>query len=201
MEIKCSKEECDGECPEQVIDMINEVLSNRNLIVYPTETIYGIGGDPFNESVIKKIKEVKKAPLDKKISVAYSSLEQASEYLDIPDLAWGLGGEFLPGPLTIVVETDDGTEGIRVPDHPMAQAIIKDFGPITSTSANVHGRPDPIDVDTSKIQLGDGITLYVNCGNCKYGMGTTVVKITDKLEILREGVVEREDLEEKWKVI
>ena len=201
MEFKCSKEECDGDCPEQLINMVNEVLSNGKLIVYPTETIYGIGGDPFDESVIEKIIEVKKAPPDKKISVAYSSLEQASEYLDIPDLAWELGEEFLPGPLTIVVETDDGTEGIRVPDHPMAQAIIKDFGPITSTSANVHGRPDPIDVDTSKIQLGDGITLYVNCGNCKYGMGTTVVKITDKLEILREGVVEREDLEERWKVI
>lgn len=201
MEFKCSKEECDGDCPEQLINMVNEVLSNGKLLVYPTETIYGIGGNPFEESVIEKIIEVKKAPPDKKISVAYSSLEQASQYLDIPDLAWELGEEFLPGPLTIVVETDDGTEGIRVPDHPMAQAIIKDFGPITSTSANVHGRPDPIDVDTARIQLGDGITLYVNCGNCKYGMGTTVAKITDKLEILREGVVEREDLEERWKVI
>lgn len=201
MEFKCSKEECDGDCPEQLINMVNEVLSNGRLIVYPTETIYGIGGDPLDESVIKKIKEVKNAPPDKKISVAYNSLEQASEYLDIPDLAWEVGEEFLPGPLTIVVETDDGTEGIRVSDHPMAQAIIEDFGPITSTSANVHGRPDPIDVDTAKIQLDDGITLYVNCGDCKYGIGTTVVKITDEIEILREGVVEREDLEEKWKVI
>ncbi len=200
MEFKCSKEECDGDCPEQLIDMVNEVLSNDDLIVYPTETIYGIGGDPFDETVIEKIIEVKKAPPDKKISIAYNSLDQASEYLDIPELAWELGEEFLPGPLTIVVETDEDTEGIRVPNHPMAQRIIKDFGPITSTSANVHGRPDPIDVDTAKIQL-DGIALYVNCGDCKYGIGTTVVKVTDEIEILREGVIEREDLEEKWKVI
>lgn len=200
MEFKCSKEECDGDCPDQLVNMVNEVLSNGNLIVYPTETIYGIGGDPFDESVIEKIKEVKKAPLDKKISVAYNSLNHASEYLDIPELAWELGEEFLPGPLTIVVETEGGTEGIRIPDHPMAQRIIEDFGPITSTSANVHGRPDPIDVDTAKIQL-DGITLYVNCGDCRYGIGTTVVKVTDEIEILREGVIERDDLEKKWKVI
>ena len=201
MEFKCSKDECDGDCPEQLTNMINEVLSNGNLIVYPTETLYGIGGDPFDESVREKIIEVKKAPPDKKISTAYKSLEHASEYLDIPDLAWELGEEFLPGPLTIVVNTEDGTEGIRVPDHPMAQTIIDDFGPITSTSANVHGRPDPFDIETAKLQLDGGITLYVNCGKCKYGIGTTVVKVNDEIEILREGVVEKEDLEEKWKVI
>lgn len=201
MEFKCSKEECDRDCPEQLVSMVNEVLSNGNLIVYPTETIYGIGGDPFDEAVVEKIIEVKKAPPDKKMSTAYNSLEHASEYLDIPDLAWEVGEEFLPGPLTIVIETNEGTEGIRVPDHPMAQAIIEDFGPITSTSANIHGRPDPIEVETAKIQLDGDITLYINCGNCKYGIGTTVVKIADEIEILREGVIERKDLDEKWKVI
>lgn len=201
MEFKCSKEECDGECPEQLLNMANEVMSNGNLIVYPTETIYGIGGDPFDGSVVEKIKEVKKAPSDKKISIAYKSLEHASEYLSIPDLAWEVGEEYLPGPLTVVIETDEGTEGIRVPDHPIAQAIIEDFGPITSTSANIHGRPDPVEIETAKIQLDGDITLYVNCGNCKYGIGTTVAKITDEIEILREGVIERDELEERWKVI
>lgn len=197
MEFKCEEDECDEDCSEYLITTVNEVLKNGELIVYPTETIYGLGGDPFEEGMMDKIRDVKEAPPDKKISVAYSSLDHASEYLDLPELAWELGDHFLPGPLTLVIDTPEGTDGIRVPDNALAQAVIEDFGPITSTSANVHGRPAPLEVETAKIQLGDRVKLYVNCGRCKYGEGSTVVKVDEDIEVLREGVISKKEIGDK----
>ncbi len=193
MEFKCDKKKCDEECSPYLTSTVKEVLKNGDLIVYPTETLYGIGGDPFLEGMKEKIIHVKEAPSDKKISIAYKDLEHASEFVDIPELGWTLGKEFLPGPLCIVVETPEGTEGIRVPDHPLVKNIIDDYGPITSTSANLHGSPGPVQIDTAKIQLGGKIRLYVNCGDCEYGQGSTVVKVTDNdYEMWREGPISEE---------
>ncbi len=197
MEFKCEEEGCDGDCSPYLLSTIDEVLKNGECIVYPTETLYGIGGDPFRDGMKEKINRIKGAPLEKKISTAYSSLDHASEFVEIPDLAWELGENFLPGPLTIVVEVDDETEGIRVPNHPLVNTITDEFGPITSTSANEHGRPPPIEVETSKIQLGNEIKLYVNCGPCRYGQGSTVVKVHESIEILREGVISKEEIGDK----
>ncbi len=197
MEFKCEKKECDGECAAHMISTINEVLSNGELIVYPTETLYGIGGAPQEEDMMDKIRRVKEAPEDKKISLAYSDIDQAAEFIDedLPGSLWTLEEKFLPGPLCIVVETEEGTEGIRVPDHPLAQKIVKDFGPITSTSANIHGRPAPVDIKTSKIQLDGRVKLYLNCGRCELGRGSTVVKVKDDgFEILREGPISEKEI-------
>jgi len=198
MEVECDKKECDGDCPDSITYLAEEVLLNGELIVYPTETLYGLGGDAFDVLVLEEIRKVKEAPPGKKISTAYKSLEQASSYLDIPDLAWELGEHFLPGPLTIVVEMDGNTHGIRVPDHPIAQNIVEKFGPITSTSANIHGRPDPIDMDTAKTQLGSKVKLYINCGECEYKEGTTVLLIDgEDIEVLRNGAISLETIGDK----
>ncbi|MFW5946235.1 MAG: L-threonylcarbamoyladenylate synthase [Candidatus Natronoplasma sp.] len=197
MDFKCEEDECDEDCSPYLISTVNEVLKNGECIVYPTETLYGIGGDPFMEGMMEKIRDIKQASSDKKISIAYASLDHASEFFDIPELAWEIGEEFLPGPLTLVVETSEGTEGIRIPDHPLAQAIIDDFGPITSTSANIHGRPAPREIKTAKIQLGGKVKLYVNCGRCKYGDGSTVIKVDEEVEVLREGVISKKELGDK----
>ncbi|MEF8833197.1 MAG: L-threonylcarbamoyladenylate synthase [Candidatus Thermoplasmatota archaeon] len=194
MEFKCEEDECDEDCSPYLISTVNEVLNNGECIVYPTKTLYGLGGDPFKEGMVEKIRDIKKAPPDKKISIAYSSLDHASEYVDLPELAWKIEEEFLPGPLTLVVETAEGTEGIRVPDHPLTQEVIEDFGPITSTSANVHGRPAPKEIKTAKIQLDGKPKLYVNCGRCEYGEGSTVIKVDEEIEIIREGVLSKEEL-------
>lgn len=197
MEFKCEEGRCDENCSPHIISTVNEVLKNGEFIVYPTETLYGLGGDPFREGMMHKIRGIKEAPPDKKISIAYESLDHASEFIELPDLAWEIGEEFLPGPITLVIETPEGTEGIRIPDHPLAQAIIHDFGPITSTSANIHGRPAPIEIKTAKIQLDGKVKLYVNCGPCRYGKGSTVMKVDKEIEILREGIISKEEIGDK----
>lgn len=194
MELSCGKKECDEDCPDMMVMMANEVLMNGELIVYPTETLYGLGGDALARGMIDKVKRVKGLPEGQKISTAYSNLEHAEKFIDLPPSARTLGEEFLPGPLTIVVEGEDDTHGIRVPDHPLALKIIDDFGPITSTSANRHGMADPIDMDTAKTQLRNDVKLYLDCGECEYKQGSTVVKVTDEVEILREGVIPEEKI-------
>jgi len=198
MEVRCDKKECDGDCPDKIAYLASEVLFNSELIVYPTETLYGLGGDALDVIMLQKVLKVKQAHPDKKISIAYTSLEQASEYVDIPELGWKLGELFLPGPLTIVVKDDDDTHGIRVPDHPLAQSIIEEFGPITSTSANIHGNPDPVDMETAKTQLGSDVKLYIDCGECRYKEGTTVLKIVEEdIEVLREGAISKKSIGDK----
>ncbi len=194
MKISCEKKDCSGGCPEAVALAASEVLEQGKLIVYPTETLYGLGGNALDEDVVQNVRDVKGSPPDKKISTAYLSMEMASRFLDIPDTAWELADSFLPGPLTIVIETDNGTEGIRIPDHPLALSIIERFGPITSTSANLHDMEPPYDVEGAEYQLGDDVALYIDCGECEYRVGTTVVKIDGEIEILREGVVTKEEI-------
>ncbi|MFO8109590.1 MAG: Sua5/YciO/YrdC/YwlC family protein [Thermoplasmata archaeon] len=144
MEIKCSEKECSKDCEEGIVSMANEVLDMGELIVYPTETLYGLGADATKSECIRKVRMVKGSPLDQGISTAYLDMEHAAEYLkEIPDIGWELGKRFTPGPLTIVLEIDGRTEGIRIPDQPLARKIIEDFGPITATSANRHGFVSP----------------------------------------------------------
>ncbi|MFW6141554.1 MAG: L-threonylcarbamoyladenylate synthase [Candidatus Saliniplasma sp.] len=199
MEVECDKKKCDGDCPDSIGYLAEEVLSNGELIVYPTETLYGLGGDAFDVFVLDEIRNVKEAPADKKISTAYRSLEEASNYIDIPELAWELGEYFLPGPLTIVVKEENKTHGIRIPDHPVSKMIIEKFGPITATSANIHGMQDPVDMETAKTQLGSKVKLYINCGGCKYKEGTTVLLLhkDGDIEVLREGAISIEVIGDK----
>lgn len=199
-QISCDKKKkCDGMCPEGIITLATEVLNQGELIVYPTETLYGIGGKAHDLAIEEKILKAKKSPPDKKISVAYNDLEQAGEYLEmeLPDHAWELEKHFLPGPLTIVIETDAATDGIRIPDHPIPQKIIEKFGPITSTSANTHGMQDPVSIESARFYLDAEVKLYIDCGPCEYGMGSTVVKVGEELEILREGAIEEKEIGEK----
>ncbi len=196
MKIICEEKDCQGKCSQAIISMAEEILSIGELIVYPTETLYGIGGDALDFEVVNKINEIKGAPEDKKLSTAYSSIEQAREYIgELPEIVWDIADSFLPGPITIVVAVENTTEGIRVPDHPLVRAIIDRFGPITSTSANKHGAPSAYDIETAETQLGNDIKLYLDCGPCRYSKGSTIVLVDDqKLEILREGVISKEEI-------
>ncbi len=188
MDLRCDKDVCDGRCNPMIISMASEVLGMGGLIVYPTETLYGIGGDALRPETYRRINKIKGVE-EKNISVAYSSLEHAEEYVKLPPEAVALASKFLPGPLTIVVDTEDGTAGIRVPDHPLAKGIIEVFGPITSTSANIHGEPPARDIDSAKAQLGKEVDLYIHCGRVRSEKGSTVVKVNSSIKILREGII------------
>jgi len=178
-----------------VIKKAVEILKNNGLIVYPTDTLYGIGGNPFNEDVVKKIFEVKKRP-NVPISVAVSNIDMIKKIAEMNSAAIRIYEEFMPGPVTVVLKKKKnvpllltaGSEkiGVRIPDNKIALEIINRFGPITSTSANIHKGKNPVDVETAKKQLGDNIQLYIDDGKCKYGKPSTVVDVSDGKKKFKE---------------
>jgi L-threonylcarbamoyladenylate synthase len=177
-----------------------EIIKQGELVVYPTETLYALGANPFSEKAITKLFEVKKRPLTMPISVAVSDMEMMMGIAQVSELAHKIAKQFLPGPLTLLMKKKaqfpliltSGSDmiGIRIPKHNAALKIIKITGPITATSANLHGQPDPMNVDNAINQLGEKVILYINCGECEYQNPSTIVDVsTSSAKIIRKGVI------------
>lgn len=184
-----------------------EIIKNGGVVVYPTETVYGLGASATNRIAILKVYEAKKRPINNPLSVAVKDLKQADELVYTNSYARKLAKAFLPGPLTIILkkkailpkELTGGLEsvGIRIPDHPIALRLIELAGPITATSANVSGQPAPKTTQEAKRQLGEAVNLILDGGECKIGEPSTVLDLSveGKFKILREGVIRKESIE------
>jgi len=190
---------------EKAIKVALAVLKKGGLVIYPTETCYGIGGDATNLKAIRKVLEFKGNRGGKPISIAVSDKKMAEKYVVINKTADNLYQEFLPGPLTVVskskgktvriLEAGKGSLGIRIPEYPLVIEIIKEFGkPITSTSANTSGKKTPYCLKdvlkyTSKKRL-ELINLFLDGGRLPFHLPSTVVDTTlNEPAILRRGEI------------
>jgi len=137
-----------------IIERAVMVLSHDGLIVYPTDTLYGLGADAFSIEAIEKVYDAKKRDLSKPISIAVSDFELLAAVSKVDPFMEEFIEKFLPGPVTVVVPArktipgiltgGTGTIGIRIPAHGVARQVIEKFdAPITATSANLHGAKDP----------------------------------------------------------
>lgn len=177
-------------------DAINAVKEGK-IIGIPTETVYGIGVDPYSQSAVNKIFELKERSLDKPLSVLISSFEEISK-LDIVSKIPDVVELYWPGPLTIIVETkakfangvgtnNPLTIGIRVPDNELAIELLKNTGPLAVTSANISGNENILNNIDAKNEFGSKIEYYLE-GESVLGSGSTIVDFTkDEWKILREG--------------
>lgn len=197
-------------CKECVIDGVEidnlaRIVKSGGLVVYPTDTLYGLGADPFNDSAVKKVFISKNRPFDMPLSVAVSDARMLESIAVLNDPARKLISRFLPGPLTIILtkkpsisdllSSGDNQIGIRIPDHPFALRLIKKVGPITTTSANLHSHPEPITVEMAKKDLGEAVDVYVDCGETKHRLGSTIVDVSEgDIEIVRAGVISKEEI-------
>ncbi len=181
------------------------VISSGGLIVYPTETIYGLGCDPWNEDAVEKLFAVKRREKDAPISIAVPSIYALTMYAEFDDKAIEFCARHLPGPVTVVLKaTDtappwlvskDGLIGLRVPNHPIANELLRFLGPLTSTSANRHGDPPPVTCEESMAKLGDDVGVYVDGGPCKVAKESTVVDLSaGERRIIRMGAIPEEEL-------
>ncbi len=188
---------CEDESSE-AIEEAADLIDRGELVIYPTETVYGLGADATSDEAAYKIFEAKKRPFEKPISIAVDSLSMAYYAGKLSRLAEDLIQEFLPGPLTVIVEKrpvisdvlSAGTKkiGIRIPDHPVALGIIRRFGrPITTTSANISGESEPFGVNEAVNQLEKSISLAIDSGRSKSSGPSTVVDLTEGLRMVREG--------------
>jgi L-threonylcarbamoyladenylate synthase len=189
---------------------VAEEVTKGKLIVYPTETVYGIGADIFNEVAVKNLFLAKKRPFDMALSVAVSDKKMMEKIAVLDENAEKLIKAFLPGPLTMIIEKKPEVPnlvtamsrkvGIRMPDHPVALEIIKRTGPLVATSANLHSHPDATDIESAVKEFGDTVNVYVDSGPSKLKKPSTIVWIMKgEVEIVRQGAITIKDIEEVLK--
>jgi L-threonylcarbamoyladenylate synthase len=179
-----------------IIEKAVKVLQHDGLVIYPTDTVYGLGADAFSDEAIEKVYEAKGRMAGKPVSLAVSDREMLSLVARVDERADAFIAEFLPGPVTVVLEARSvvpsvltggtGLIGVRIPSHVVPVSIIEKFdAPITATSANRSGGRDPVipgDCNVTHDLLIDGGRLP--------GTPSTVVDLTTGT-ILREGAAGR----------
>ncbi|MFF0967763.1 L-threonylcarbamoyladenylate synthase [Streptomyces sp. NPDC003703] len=184
------------------------VLRDGGLVALPTETVYGLGADAENPAAVSRIFQVKGRPPSHPLIVHIGGAEHLDDWVqEVPETARLLAGAFWPGPLTLVLrrgarvplEATGGLEtvAVRVPDHPVALALLSAFGGgVTAPSANRFGSVSPTTADHVRAELGDTVDFVLDGGTCEVGVESTIVDVTgDVPSILRPGGVTREDLE------
>lgn len=168
-----------------------KILKSGGIVIFPTDTVYGIGCRCDNGDALERIYKIKARPKDQPFPHLVSSLSQVEKIANVTPLAKKLINKYWPGALTIIVDCDDGQKiGFRMPDNKNLLYIIDKVGvPIIGTSANFHTQPSPKsyeELDPDIIKKAD----YVLKGDCQKGIESTVVDATEnKLKILRQGAV------------
>ena len=185
-----------------------ELIKNDEIVAFPTETVYGLGGNALSDAAIEKIYEAKNRPKDNPFIVHVTSIEQAEEAAFVTEEAKELFRVFAPGPITIVLRKKPcvpysataglDTVGIRMPSHPMARAFIDACGlPIAAPSANLSKRVSPTRAKYVYDDMNGRIPLILDGGDCEVGIESTVLSLTgDAPVVLRPGIVTVERLRE-----
>ena len=170
-----------------------ELLKRGDLVVLPTETVYGLAADSRRADAVDRLYSVKGRSAAKEIpllAAEVSQLAEAGAALDA--VARRLAAAFWPGPLTLVVPCGDGFKGFRVPDYEVTRAVIRRTGSVLAvTSANRSGEPPARTAADAARALGESnVALFLDAGPSPGGVPSTVVKVADgKIEILRAGAI------------
>ena len=188
-----------------IIIEAGEMLRRRELVAFPTETVYGLGANGLDPVACQKIFAVKGRPSDKPLSLHVSSVEMIDRIAHVSSIAQRLIETFLPGPLTLIlpkrsVVPDEvtcglSTVGIRMPDNDIALALIEAAGvPIAAPSANRSGRPSPTSAQDVLDELNGLIPLVLDGGECRLGQASTILDV-ESMKILRAGSISIDQLE------
>lgn len=185
-----------------------EILRAGGLVAFPTETVYGLGADASNPRAVRRIFEVKGRPAGHPVIVHLPSAAQLPVWArTIPQAATLLAERFWPGPLTLILaraasvidEVTGGqdTVGLRVPAHPLAQALLRAFaGGIAAPSANRFGRISPTVAQHVRDELGEQVDLVLDGGPCEVGIESTIVDLSSGVpRLLRPGRVRADEIE------
>lgn len=185
------------------------LIKQGELVAFPTETVYGLGANAFDESAVRKIFEAKGRPLDNPIIVHIYSIDQLYELTEkIPAKALKLAEHFWPGPLTMVLKKSSkvpnavtaglDTVAIRMPSHKVAMLLCKEAKlPIAAPSANLSGKPSPTNANHVVEDFMGKIACIIDAGSTNIGLESTVVDLTSKrATLLRPGGITAEQLKE-----
>jgi L-threonylcarbamoyladenylate synthase len=184
--------------------MAADTVARGGIICYPTDTVYGLGCDPFNESAVAKAIAAK-GKRTKAMPVLVNGIEDAERLVSFSRTAKKLAGVYWPGPLTIVLPAHErvpsilapqGTLGVRSPKHPICQQLLGlCSGCLVGTSANITGKPSAVSASEILDQLADRVDMILDGGRSPTGVASTVVDLTrDHLRILRQGPISKADI-------
>lgn len=180
------------------INQVTECLRQGGVIIYPTDTTYGLGCDIFNRKGVKKIFQIKQRDSRKPFSFICTDLAEISNYAQVSNFAFKIMKRHLPGPYTFVLEatkivpdslsTKQKTVGVRIPDNRICQEIVKQLGhPLVTTSANLSGESAPQDPRQIDENMGRMVDIVID-GGISLGEASTVISLVDdQIEVLRQG--------------
>lgn len=182
----------------RLIRQVVSCLQQGGVIIYPTDTTYGIGCDIFNRKGIKKIFQLKHRDSRKPFSFICSDLAEISNYAQVSNFAFKIMKRHLPGAYTFVLEatkvvpdslsTKQKTVGIRIPDNAICQAIVRELGhPLVTTSANVSGQVTPQDPRDINDQMGHMVDFVIDGGISMDEASTVISLVNDQIEVIRQG--------------
>lgn len=182
-------------------------LRNSGIVIYPTDTVYGIGCDPLNEEALTKLLALK-GRSGKPLPLLVSSIEIVRSIAKVPPKAEKLMRAFWPGPLTIVLplrtplpdKITMGRQkvGLRIPNHLVARVLAEGVGGlIIGTSANKSGEPSPKSLNEVDPYLKEMADVVIDGGTCPLGIPSTVVEVDEEVKVIREGAVKIEEVLKK----
>lgn len=193
------------------IDAAAAILRKGGVVAIPTETVYGLAADASNPAAVKRIFDIKGRPADHPLIVHIADESQLAYWArEVPKSAKLLARQFWPGPLTLILPRSQhvsdnitggqDTVGLRVPDHPVALALLRalgNHGALAAPSANRYGRISPTTAAHVRDELGDSVAMILDGGPCQVGLESTIVScIGDSVTILRPGGIPLPAIEE-----
>lgn len=192
---------------EEALRKAGNIIRQGGLVAFPTETVYGLGGDALNRESSRRIYEAKGRPSDNPLIVHICRFEDIAEIVsDVPEEAVRIASVFWPGPLTMILHKSDrvpyettgglGTVAVRLPSHPVARKLIEySGGYVAAPSANISGRPSPTEAKYVTEDMEGRIDMILDGGEVGIGLESTIVDLTvTPPQILRPGYVTQEML-------
>ena len=191
---------------EAAVSAATTAVQRGELVVIPTDTVYGIAADAFDAAAVADLLEAKNRGRDMPPPVLVSAATTVDALAtDLPGYARALIEEFWPGPLTLVCRQQPslrwdlgetrGTVAVRMPDHEVALAVLERTGPLAVSSANLTGRPAALDADAAEEMLGEEVSVIVDAGPVTGGEASTIIDVTgDQGRVLRRGALDLEQL-------
>lgn len=182
-----------------------ELLQRGEVVAFPTETVFGLGVKFGDLAYLEKIYELKKRDHSKAVTLMVADKNDIEKYAYVSADAKKVIDAFMPGMMTLILKKKENVDdrytagletiGIRIPDDPFVLQLLKEVGPMLVTSANISGTPALLHTEEVYEQFNGQLPLIVK-GNCVSQVASTVVKIDDQVDILRQGLITKEEIEE-----
>ena len=194
---------------QRAIDEAVSILRRKGVVAFPTDTLYGLGADAFCEQAVSRVYDIKGRSGDMALPVLLGSTQDLQKVaINITDMAWMLVEHFWPGPLTLILEKSPQVHpivtggrdsvAVRMPDHHVPLTLVRELGsPVTGTSANPSGGPDPVTADDVRLLLGEKVDYIVDGGPATEGSPSTILDLTTRTNprIVRLGAITHDTLQ------